>query len=182
MHDKRCKSWEKYAASTELTSLSAKLIAFLSANKTEREIVRSAAECLKELGAKSVEETENVSPGGIVYMNWKNRAVAAARIGADPLADGVNAIISHGDAPRIDIKERPLYEKDQLAFFDGHYYGGIKKYQWVNIPLALHGEIYDDQGNMKTVFLGEEIGDPIFTIPDLAIHVDSEQTHCQRSS
>ena len=174
MHDKRCKSWEKYAASTELTSLSAKLIAFLSANKTEREIVRSAAECLKELGAKSVEETENVSPGDIVYMNWKNRAVAAARIGADPLADGVNAIISHGDAPRIDIKERPLYEKDQLAFFDGHYYGGIKKYQWVNIPLALHGEIYDDQGNMKTVFLGEEIGDPIFTIPDLAIHVDSE--------
>ena len=174
MPEKRCKSWDKYAASPELAPLSEKLIAFLSAYKTEREIVRSTVEQLKAMGAQSVEEIERFSAGETVYMNWKNRAIAAARIGKKTLKDGVNTIISHGDAPRIDIKERPLYEKDRLAFFDGHYYGGIKKYQWVNIPLALHGELYDEQGHASAIVLGEKRDEPQFTIPDLAIHVDSE--------
>ena len=174
MPEKRCKSWDKYAASSELAPLTVKLVAFLSTNKTEREIVRSIEAQLRTLGAKSVEEIENASAGEIVYLNWKNRAIAVARLGTQSLKDGVNAIISHGDAPRIDIKERPLYEKDQLAFFDGHYYGGIKKYQWVNIPLALHGEVHNEKGHTTAIVVGEKSDEPQFTIPDLAIHVDSE--------
>ena len=174
MPEKRCKSWDKYAASSELAPLTEKLVDFLSTNKTEREIVRSTEAQLRTLGAKSVEEIENASAGEIVYLNWKNRAIAVARLGTQSLKDGVNAIISHGDAPRIDIKERPLYEKDQLAFFDGHYYGGIKKYQWVNIPLALHGEVHNEKGHTSAIVVGEKSDEPQFTIPDLAIHVDSE--------
>ncbi len=173
MKKSTCKSWDKYGATDELNFLSERLINFLSENKTEREIVRSAVVELKSLGARPVQECESVRAGDIVFMNWKNRALAVARIGKSPATKGINAIISHGDAPRIDVKERPLYEKDNLAFLDSHYYGGIKKYQWVNVPLALHGEIHDGHGKTTPVVIGEKSGDPIFTVPDLAIHVDS---------
>ncbi len=173
MKKSTCKSWDKYGSCAELESLNARLMKFLTENKTEREIVRSTVAELKAMGAKSVEECGSSSPGDIVYLNWKNRAIAAARIGSSPAARGVNAIVSHGDAPRIDVKERPLYQKDNIAFFDCHYYGGIKKYQWVNVPMALHGEVHDGHGKITPIVLGEEPGDPIFTVPDLAIHVDS---------
>ena len=176
MREKSGKSWSKYGADPRLNTLSQDLMDFLTENKTEREIVRTTCASLKKAGARSVTDCSGVCAGDIVYMNWKNRAVAVARIGKKSVAEGVNVIISHGDAPRIDIKERPLYEKEDLAFFDCHYYGGIKKYQWVNIPLALHGELYDGSGNTQFLALGEKKEDPVFTIPDLAIHVDSEMS------
>jgi len=169
-----CNSWKRYALTSELNSLSTELLKYLSENKTEREIVRSTEVHLKQLNALPVTECDTVSPGDIVYMNWKKRAIAAARIGAQPVSSGVNVIVSHGDAPRIDVKERPLYDKDNLAFFDCHYYGGIKKFQWVNIPLALHGEIYDNHGHISLLNVGEAASDPVFTIPDLAIHIDAD--------
>ena len=171
-----CSSWERYGSGEELNKLSSMLIDFLSENKTEREVVRSTVAHLKSIGGRPVDECATAKPGDIVYLNWKNRAIAAARIGKKSAVSGVNAIISHGDAPRIDVKERPSYEKGNLAFWDSHYYGGIKKYQWVNVRMALHGEMHDGNGNIKPIVLGEGEDDPIFTIPDLAIHVDHEMS------
>lgn len=168
------KSWNRYASSPLLESLNARLMEFITKNKTEREIVRSTVAELRSKGGRSVQDCESVQPGDIVYLNWKNRAIAVARIGNEPVTKGVNAIISHGDSPRIDLKERPLYEKDNLAFVDCQYYGGIKKYQWVNIPLALHGEAHDKDGRITPIVIGEDPSDPVFTVPDLAIHIDSE--------
>lgn len=169
-----CSSWDKYGSSVDLDRLNSMLIDFLTKNKTEREVVRTTVAYLKNNGAQCVNECETVKPGDTVYLNWKNRAIAVARIGAQPVSSGINAIISHGDAPRIDIKERPMYEKSNLAFWDSHYYGGIKKYQWVNVKMAIHGELHDGNGNIKPIVLGEDLTDPVFTIPDLAIHVDHE--------
>lgn len=174
MPEKHCQSWMKYASDQRLEKLSRDLILFLSENKTEREIVRSTCASLEHMGAQPIQSRTSASAGDVVYMNWKNRAVAVARIGRRSAAEGINAIISHGDAPRIDVKERPFYEKDDLAFFDCHYYGGIKKYQWTNIPLALHGELHDSDGAVQPVVIGEKPEEPVFTVPDLAIHVDSE--------
>lgn len=174
MPEKHCQSWARYASDPRLEKLSRDLIFFLSENKTEREIVRSTCATLEKMGAHPIQSQTAAAPGDIVYMNWKNRAIAVARIGRSSAAEGINAIISHGDAPRIDIKERPFYEKDDLAFFDCHYYGGIKKYQWVNIPLSLHGELHGTDGTVQSITIGEKPDEPVFTIPDLAIHVDSE--------
>ncbi len=175
MHKERhSQSWEIYGNSPELEPLSSGLLKYLGRNKTEREIVRNTIAALKATGAKEISERVGVSPGDVVYLNWKNRAVAAARVGRKSVVTGLNAVISHGDAPRIDVKERPLYDSGNLAFFDCQYYGGIKKYQWVNVPLALHGEIHDGKGGGKEITVGERDDDPIFTIPDLAIHIDSD--------
>ncbi|MGI6075277.1 MAG: aminopeptidase 1 [Pyramidobacter sp.] len=168
------KSWDAYGSDAALEELCGKLKDFLTQNKTEREIVRSTLSQLRAMGARPIEECRNAKPGDVVYMNWKNRAVAAAKIGTAPAAQGINAIISHGDSPRIDVKERPLYGKDNLALLDCHYYGGIKKYNWVNVPMALHGELHDGKGGITPLVLGEKDDEPIFTIPDLEIHVDSD--------
>ncbi|MDY3868454.1 MAG: aminopeptidase 1 [Pyramidobacter sp.] len=167
------KSWEKYGNSPELGVLSSQLMDFITKNKTEREVVRSCADALKKIGANPIQDCASAKAGDIVYMNWKNRAFAAARIGTDPVSLGVNAVISHGDSPRIDVKERPLYENSGMAMFDCHYYGGIKKYQWTNVPLALHGEIHDRDGRSIPLVIGENPNEPRFTVPDLEIHVDS---------
>ncbi len=166
------RSWEKYGTSPELESLSQTLMDFITKNKTEREIVRHTEAQLREMGARPIQECAAASAGDLVYMNWKNRAIAAAKIGKTHALRGINAIISHGDAPRIDVKERPLYESGNLALFDCHYYGGIKKYQWTNVPLALHGEIHDGHGRITPIVIGEAPEDPQFTVPDLEIHVD----------
>lgn len=171
---KSTKSWDTYGSDAALEDLCGQLKRFLTQNKTEREVVRSAVSQLRAAGARSVEECPSAAPGDVVYMNWKNRAFAAAKIGRTPVADGINAIISHDDSPRIDVKERPLYDKDNLALLDCHYYGGIKKYNWVNIPMALHGELHDGKGGVTPLVLGEKEDEPLFTIPDLEIHVDSD--------
>lgn len=170
------KSWDKYGSDADLETLCSELKQFLTENKTEREIVRSCVKSLRLSGAHSIEKCSTVQPGDIVYMNWKNRAFAAAKLGRTPAVEGINAVISHGDAPRIDVKERPLYEKDNLAMLDCHYYGGIKKYNWVNVPMALHGELHDGRGGITPIVLGEKIDEPFFTIPDLEIHIDSDIT------
>ena len=167
------KSWDRYGESSEVETLCNKLKQFLTENKTEREIVRTSVKHLQSSGIRSIEKCTAAQPGDIVYLNWKNRAFAAAKIGRTPVIKGINAIISHGDAPRIDVKERPLYEKDNLAMLDCHYYGGIKKYNWVNVPMALHGELHDGRGGITPIVIGEKNGDPCFTIPDLEIHIDS---------
>ncbi|PIE54154.1 MAG: peptidase M18 [Dethiosulfovibrio peptidovorans] len=149
------------------------LMKTVSQNKTEREWIRWLRSDLARRGAVQT-GTEKLAPGDRVYLDWKGRAFLAAVIGTNGLDSGVTVIASHVDSPRVDIKGRPLYEEGNLAFLDCHYYGGLKKYQWTNIPLALHGEIHGTDGSTRPVILGEEPSDPVLTIPDLEPHVDRD--------
>ncbi len=169
------KSWERYKGTPELAKASAAIMDLVGSCKTERELIRELVRRLQGLGARALGDCDEVSPGQLVYLNWKGRALAVAKIGRQPAALGVNVIASHGDAPRVDLKERPLYEKDNLGLLDCHYYGGIKKYQWTNVPLALHGEVYDGVSERHLV-IGEDPSDPLLVIPDLEPHLDRELT------
>ena len=168
------RAWRRYAGDPRENALPRELGAFLSVCKTEREAARFLEAALKDAGSSSVEQGKTLRPGDLVHLVWKNRAVAAARIGTTPLAQGFRLVGAHIDAPRVDVKPHPLYEDCGLAMIDGHYYGGVKKYQWTNVPLALHGEIHLAGGVAKTVVVGEDPSDPVLVIPDLAPHLDRE--------
>lgn len=142
--------------------------AFLDAAKTEREAVQIIIEKAAGKGYKPVESTRE---GAKVYRIHKGKCVALARIGKRPLTDGLRIVASHLDAPRLDLKQKPLYEDGDLVFLKTHYYGGIKKYHWVTRPLALHGIIIKTDGTQVKVKIGEEEGDPVFTITDLLPHL-----------
>lgn len=165
------KGWARYDGSEKLEPRAKGLMDFVGRCKTEREVVRYLEEKAKSLGAAALEDGAPASPGSALYMNWKGRAFALVRVGRLPVSLGLNFIISHADAPRVDVKQRPLYEKDNIAMFDCHYYGGIKKYQWTNVPLALHGEIHR-HGETLPVVVGEDAADPVFIFPDLEPHID----------
>ncbi len=170
----QARAWHHYAGDPREVSLSRDLGEFLSVCKTEREATRFLETALKEGGSVSVDEGKKPQPGDLVHLIWKNRAVAAARIGTTPLAQGFRLVGAHLDAPRVDVKPHPLYEDCGLAMLDGHYYGGVKKYQWTNVPLALHGELHLAGGVSKSVVVGEDPSDPVLVIPDLAPHLDRE--------
>ena len=167
------RSWEKYNPS-EMKETTDFLMDMVTTCKTERECVRWLKSDLDGKGAKVAEEATSLSPGNVVYMNWKGRAILAARIGKATLKKGITVIASHIDSPRIDLKGRPLYEEGNLAMLDCHYYGGLKKYQWTNVPLALHGEIHRPDGTSLNVIFGEDVSDPVLMIPDLEPHVDRD--------
>lgn len=120
-------------------------------------------------------EGKRLNPGDKVYAVYNEKTLALYHIGEEPLEHGMNILGAHIDSPRIDIKQNPLYEKDGLAYLDTHYYGGIKKYQWVTIPLAIHGVIVKKDGSREVVNIGEDDKDPVFTITDILVHLSKKQ-------
>ncbi|MCI9177033.1 MAG: aminopeptidase [Clostridia bacterium] len=150
-------------------------INYMNQSKTEREIVESSQKIAQENGFKSIEEYENLKPGDKVYYNNRGKSMYLAIIGENSIENGMNIIGSHADSPRLDLKPNPLYEDSEFAYFKTHYYGGIKKYQWTTIPLAIHGVIVKTNGEKVKVSIGEHIEDPIFTITDLLPHLAQDQ-------
>lgn len=149
--------------------------AYLDAGKTERECVTEAVRQAEEAGFVPFDPNAKLKAGDKVYLNNRGKALILAVIGTRPLTDGVSIAAAHIDSPRLDLKPNPLYEDKQLAYFDTHYYGGIKKYQWAAIPLSLHGVIVRKDGSSVTVSVGEDDNDPIFCVTDLLPHLGDEQ-------
>lgn len=149
--------------------------AFLNAGKTERECVVSSIKLFSKEGFVPFEFGHKYSAGEKVYFNNRDRSVIFAVIGKKPLSEGVNITAAHIDSPRLDLKPSPLYEDSELCMFKTHYYGGIKKYQWTAIPLALHGVIAKKDGSRITVNIGENADDPIFCVTDLLPHLAKDQ-------
>ncbi len=150
-------------------------VAFMDACKTEREATAWAVAEAEKNGFKPFVPGMDAKPGDKIYYNNRDKAIALAVVGTESLAQGINICAAHVDSPRIDLKPNPLYEDSEIAYFKGHYYGGIKKYQWPTIPLALHGVVYRKDGSVITVTVGEEENDPVFMISDLLIHLAADQ-------
>ncbi len=148
---------------------------FLNSVKTEREAVEFTVKLLEENGYKPYEPGMGLKAGDKVYVNNRGKAVMMAVIGTDDIKNGVDICAAHIDSPRIDLKQCPVYEDNEIAYFKTHYYGGIKKYQWTVIPLALHGVIIKADGTKISVKIGEDEGDPVFCINDLLPHLAAEQ-------
>lgn len=148
---------------------------FLNASKTEREAVKNAIAAAKEKGFKEFSRNEKYNPGDKVYFNNRGKTVAFAVIGKEDIENGINITAAHIDSPRLDLKPNPLYEEIELALFKTHYYGGIRKYQWPTVPLALHGVFAKKDGSIVSVNIGEDDSDPKFVVNDLLPHLASEQ-------
>lgn len=152
---------------------------FIDKGKTEREFNAECLSILKEEGFIDLEaalsEGRRLKAGDKVYQNNRGKSLVFATIGRAPIKEGVNIVGAHIDAPRIDMKTNPLYEDGGFAIFDTHYYGGIKHYQWTTIPLAMHGVVFNKNGEKQTVRIGEEEGDPVFVITDLLPHLAQDQ-------
>ncbi len=152
---------------------------FLSKSKIEREVVNTTVEMIEKNGFINLEEYINnnrrISSGDKIYVNNKNKAIALFIIGEEDITKGMNILGAHIDSPRLDLKANPLYEDTGFAYFDTHYYGGIKKYQWVTLPLALHGVVAKKDGSIINITIGEDETDPVVGITDLLPHLGSEQ-------
>lgn len=159
----------------EIFSFSKDYMDFLDEAKTERMATKEAIRLAKEKGFRPLEECKELHPGDKVYTTNKNKNFLAAIIGEKSLEEGMRILGAHIDSPRLDIKQNPLYEKGGFAFFETHYYGGIKKYQYVTIPLALHGIVYKKDGTSFEVSIGEDPSDPVLGITDLLIHLSADQ-------
>ena len=149
--------------------------AFLDEGKTERECVKKAVELLKAAGYAEFDTQGSYQPGDKVYYVNRNKAIIATTFGEKSVKEGIRMNGAHIDSPRLDLKPSPVYEKDDMALFKTHYYGGIRKYQWATIPLAMHGVIVKKNGEMVELNLGEKPGDPVFCITDLLPHLSAEQ-------
>ena len=174
-------AWEAYSAKQlkELEAVSGEYIDFISSCKTERECVdriveEAEAAGFKELNALIADKAE-IKKGDKIYSVWMNKSVVLFKIGSRPISEGMNILGAHIDSPRLDVKQNPLYEDSGFAYLDTHYYGGVKKYQWVTIPLALHGVIVKKDGTTVIVNIGENEDDPVFFVSDLLIHLAQEQ-------
>ena len=148
---------------------------FLNNGKTEREIVRESKKIADQNGFKDINEFESLKPGDKVYHINRGKSMYLAVIGNESVENGLNIIGAHADSPRLDLKPNPLYEDSGFAYLKTHYYGGIKKYQWTTIPLAIHGVIVKSNGEKIEICIGEDENDPIFTITDLLPHLAQEQ-------
>ena len=158
----------------QLEELSRSYRDFLNSSKTERECIAEAVRLAEANGYRKLREG-SVCPGDRVYVTSMDKNVAFFHIGEIPLVQGMQILGSHIDSPRLDIKQRPLYEEGDLAYLDLHYYGGIKKYQWLTIPLAIHGVVVLKSGEKRYVVIGEDADDPILCITDLLPHLSDEQ-------
>ena len=152
---------------------------FISISKIEREVVCNAIELAEEAGFVDlnicIEENRRLDPGDKVYVNNRGKSLALFVIGKEDITQGINILGAHVDSPRLDLKANPLYEEKEFAYLDTHYYGGIKKYQWVTIPLALHGVVVKKNGEVISIEVGEDEADPVLGITDLLPHLGSEQ-------
>ncbi len=148
---------------------------YLDNGKTERECVKISEEMAKKNGFVRIEEKEKLVPGDKVYTINRDKNIFLAVIGTDAPETGYNIVGAHLDSPRLDLKQNPLYESDEMAFLKTHYYGGIKKYQWTAIPLALHGVVYTREGDKVEINIGEKDTDPVFCITDLLPHLAKDQ-------
>jgi aspartyl aminopeptidase len=149
--------------------------AFLDACKTEREATAWTAAEAEKRGFQPLTPGMDVKPGDKIYYNNRGKSMILAVIGAQDLAAGVNICAAHVDSPRMDLKPNPLYEDSEIAYFKTHYYGGIKKYQWPTIPLALHGVVCRKDGTTVSVCIGEDDSDPVLMVSDLLIHLSADQ-------
>ena len=177
----RKNAWNTYdeKALEELGQVTEQYRRFISEGKTERECARIAVEMARENGYISLEEAmgsgKNLVPGDKIYAVHKKKLVVLFQIGTVPMEKGMNILGAHIDSPRLDLKQNPLYEDGEMALLDTHYYGGIKKYQWVAIPLALHGVVVKKDGTVIELAIGEKAEDPVLGISDLLIHLSGEQ-------
>lgn len=150
-------------------------MSFLNVSKTEREFIKNARKLADENGYKDIMEFDSLKPGDKIYFINREKSMYLAIIGTEPIENGLHIIGSHVDSPRLDLKPNPLCEDTELAYFKTHYYGGIKKYQWTTIPLAIHGRIVKPNGEKIDICIGEDSADPIFTITDLLPHLAQDQ-------
>lgn len=155
---------------------------FLCEAKTERETVKFLIREAEKYGFKPIEELDKLSPGDKVYAIFRNKLLAMAVVGQNSVVSGFRIIGSHIDTPRIDLKPTPLHEDSGIAMLKTHYYGGVKKYQWAAIPLALHGTIALKDGTVKDIIIGEDESDPIFVIPDIAPHIGREKQDSRKGT
>lgn len=176
--EKKKTIWEKRGLEA-INAFTDEYKAYMSVHKTERENVQGMEEGLKQAGAYTLDEVKekkiSLKPGDLVYDDMMKKSLMIVRIGRKPITDGARLLGAHIDSPRLDLKQHPLYEDTDMAFFDTHYYGGIKKYQWVTLPMALHGVIAKKDGTVVNVCVGEDPSDPVFGVSDLLIHLASRQ-------
>ncbi len=174
-------AWKKYddAELAELETLAGDYIDFISKNKTERECAAASIEMAEAAGYASLEqaarEGRKVAAGDKLWAQTHGKAVILIHVGSEPMENGFNILGAHIDSPRLDLKQNPLYEANDFALLDTHYYGGIKKYQWVTLPLAIHGVVAKTDGTVVNVVVGEDADDPVFCVTDLLPHLGSEQ-------
>lgn len=170
-------AWLKYDAKQvkEVMKFSEGYKEFITFGKTERLVVKETVELLKAAGFKPIEEVKSLKAGDKVYFLNKNKNVCAFVVGSEPLLEGFRILGAHIDSPRLDFKEHPVYEKTGFALGNTHYYGGVKKYQYVTIPLALHGVVCKKDGTTVEVNIGEDPKDPVVGITDLLIHLSADQ-------
>ena len=177
----RKNAWKEYDKkdTKELEALCKEYRKFLNHGKTERECVKYIVELAKEAGYQDLNDIKKsgrmLKSGDKVYAVNMKKAIALFQIGADPIVEGMNILGAHIDSPRMDVKQNPLYEDTDFAYLDTHYYGGIKKYQWVTLPLAIHGVVAKKDGQVVDIVIGEDDKDPIFCVTDLLIHLAGEQ-------
>ena len=174
-------AWNEYNKKDmkKLEKLNASYRAFLDNGKTERECVKESVRQAEEAGYVNldtyVKENRALKPGDKVYAVCMKKAIALFQIGTRPLTEGMNILGAHIDSPRLDVKQNPLYEDNGFTYLDTHYYGGIKKWQWVTLPLAIHGVVAKKNGEVVDVVIGEDDNDPVFCVTDLLIHLSREQ-------
>ena len=177
----RPNAWKDYTSEQldELHYLCEGYKAFISDNKTERECCAASVAMAEEAGYVSlssrVEAGEPLKPGDKVYAVNRGKSLMLLHLGTEPLEHGVNILGAHIDSPRLDVKQDPVEEKNEIVTLDTHYYGGVKKYQWVTIPLAIHGVVAKKDGSVVNVVIGEDEDDPVFCISDLLIHLSGQQ-------
>ena len=159
----------------EMTDYCKRYAAFIDTCKTEREATVWTVTEAEKNGFKPLTPGMDVKPGDKFYFNNRNKSIILAVVGTESLAAGANICAAHVDSPRLDLKPNPLYEDSEIAYFKTHYYGGIKKYQWPTVPLALHGVVCRKDGSTVTVTIGEDDSDPILMVSDLLIHLAADQ-------
>lgn len=170
-------AWNTYDTANiqELNNVNEKYKGALDAGKTERECIKYTVEEIKAKGYRSLEEVKysgnGLQAGDKVYAVCMNKSIVMFHLGTESLENGMNILGAHIDSPRIDVKQNPLYENEELVYLDTHYYGGIKKYQWVTLPLALHGVVVKKDGTVVNINIGEKEEDPVFVITDLLVHL-----------
>lgn len=174
-------AWQTYSPEqmNEVMSVADEYMSYLSKGKTERRCVKEAIALAEGFGYKNINEyTENNKPLAAqdkVYFNMMDKAIVLFHIGEEPLKNGMNILGAHIDSPRLDLKQHPIYEADGLCLFDTHYYGGVKKYQWTALPLALYGVVFLKDGTHMDIAIGDHPEDEVFVISDLLIHLSADQ-------